>query len=439
MPSHAFVAYYPFDTLDVVSGWDLAEKRSQFAKRLDQAADNVRFAVRNMKLTDHVGFFAVPEYYFLRKYEVVNRQLTIELFSELERDELLGWLISLSDQYNRIVILPGTISWRRSLAAPVSGKQGQLTHEGLSSTPVLHGGRLVHTYDKVMNDRSIDTSVAATRFAAGTQSPVFRIGALTCGLEICGDFNEGNLARSTGPRSLDFEFMMSATNYHMFNDSNADKVPVKDGGYFLHVDQSPAKAAHYNGVWCVNRGSGWHGINVGSDVKAVDPWTLQAITSDAFGKKLGVGSFCSMRWERNYQIASAICLPTQKAFAGLKLCGDCRMTRPIDAVSGQYEITLDVTLMRDQGTADFTGRNIEFSADRASVQPGTAATDNQGKASAAFRIHKDQPARVRASFHGAKIEAEVKIAWLGPGFVSRMATLKGTPHSEVPTFYTPIP
>jgi len=43
-----------------------------------------------------------------------------------------------------------------------------------------------------------------------------------------------------------------------------------------------------------------------------------------------------------------------------------------------------------------------------------------------------------AEFHGAKVEVEAKIAWLGPGEVTKIALLKGTPNGEVPTYFTPL-
>jgi hypothetical protein len=46
--------------------------------------------------------------------------------------------------------------------------------------------------------------------------------------------------------------------------------------------------------------------------------------------------------ERNDRMASGIRLPTQKAFKGLRLGGDCRMNRAIAPVNGPDEFTMDV-------------------------------------------------------------------------------------------------
>jgi predicted amidohydrolase len=444
MTTNAFVAYYPFDTLDVTAKLSHDEKVAEFTERLKQAAANIGGAAAAMKLTGYIGFFAVPEYYFLKSQKTEGRTVTTQLYTQQERDALLGTLISLSDQFNKIVILPGTVNWRRPLGAPRTvtrqGKTVTIRYEGISSVPVCYSGDLIHTYNKVMNDAVIDATVAETAFAPGTESPLFEVRGLKCGLEICGDFNEKNLSKATGPQTLDFEFMMSASNYHMFGRGAIDGIPVKNGGYFLHVDQKPSRAAFYNGVWCVSRGSGWHSVDPeGFADTVIDPWTLKTVKRDQYGVDRSVGHVVALDNVSNFKPTSGISLPGRKSFAGLKLSGLATVTKPLDPNTGAYEVTLKVTIQRDTGSqSDIDDRTIHFKADGATVRPASAQTNAQGEATAVFGCRKAQPARLHATFHNAKVTIGAKIAWLGPGEVTKLACLKGLRHGEVPTFFTPF-
>lgn len=445
MPTNAFVAYYPFDTLDVIPKLSESEKFSLFADKLKAASSNIRWAAGKMGLADYVAFFAVPEYYFMKSYGMEGRDLKVQLYTEQERDALLGRLVTLSDQYNRMVIMPGTISWARKLPAPIAGRKrgapAQISHHGLSTAPVLWNGDLVHSYEKVMNDGVIDNAVDDAQFQAGSGSPVFTLRNLLCGLEICGDFNEKNLSKATPPQSLDFEFMMSASNFHNFSKGTMDGIPVKNGGYFFHVDQKPSRSAFYNGVWCVSRGSGWHSVDPEGFADTIhDPWSLGLIKRDQYGVERSVGTVLALKNERNYQPTSGIHLPGTQAFAGLKLSGLARPSRALDATAGTYEVTLEVSIQRDSGSQSaINNRKISFKCEGGgTARPTSAYSDGNGKASAVFTCHKDRPARLIAEFHGAKVVIGCKLAWLGPGEVTKISTLKGLPNADVPTFLTPV-
>ena len=444
MSSGTFAAYYPFDTFDVIPKLAHSEKLAQFEGRLKQASTNMGWAASNMKLANWVGFFAVPEYFFLKRYEERGLERVVELYDMNELNKLVGRMITLSDQFNHIVILPGTISWRRPLGSTVTttrkGKTINIKYEGFSTAPAFYAGKQLAAYDKKMNDGTIDGSVAETRFTPGQESPLFDVGRTKCGLEICGDFNEGNLAKATGAQTLDFEFMMSGTNYHHFGKADMDKIPVRNGGYFLHVDQAPNKAPLYNGVWCVSRGSGWHSVDTdGLAGFAVDPWTMKDIKNDRFGAARSVGSIVSLAKQRTTATTSGRAMPGAKAFTGLRLNGEPVLTGALDSDTGHYEVTLNVEITKDHlSTSDNTGRTIEFKAKRATLLRASKKTDAHGKAEAVFRCDRNQIAMLSAEFHNAKVEVEAKIAWLGPGEVTKIALLKGTPHSEVPTFFTPL-
>jgi len=444
MPN-VFVAYYPFDTLDVIPTLSESDKIAQLTEQVAAASANMRMAATHMKLADWIGFFAVPEYYFLKSHRTVGKTTTTELYTETERDAIFGRLVSLSDQFNRVVLLPGTLTWSRKLGAPRTVTRGSkpttVNFEGRSTAPVFFAGDIVHTYEKVMNDGVVDTTVADTVYVPGTASPLFSIGSLRCGFEICGDFNERNLSRATAPQSLDFEFMLSGSNFHNFQQVAAGGVPVRNGGYFLHVDQAPKKAAAYNGVWCVSRGSGWHSVDTSAHAAVIyDPWTLREVRSDMLGQQRSVGHVIAVAMiTKGYQPTSGVALPGTRAFSGLKLGGRATLTGPLDAHTGAYEVTVTADLMADPGsTSPIDDRSITFSADGAIARTKTVRTDATGKASCVFVCRKDREATLTATFHNAKLTFEARLVWLGPGDVTKISPLKAMPHGDVPTYLTPV-
>ncbi|MGO8818118.1 MAG: hypothetical protein ACLQVG_26025 [Terriglobia bacterium] len=443
MLGNVFLSYYPFDTLDVIAKLKQSEKLGQFTDKLNDASRNIAQAAAHMHLKDWIGFFAVPEYYFTKKIESVDGGEHLELYSEQERDGLYGKLLMLSDRFNHTVILPGSVTWRRKAPRPASinrqGRQVDIIYEGRSSVPVFYAGRMLGNYDKVMNDGTIDRSTDDTQFVRGTESPLFEVRNLKCGLEICGDFNEKNLAKAAAAQSLDFEFMMSATNYHRFQ-ADMDGIPVRNGGYFLHIDQAPNKAKFYNGVWCVNRGSGSHGRDVSDAYTAYDPWTMAQLKKDLLGQERAAGHAIAITSEMNSTTTSGTKMPGRTAFAGLRLNGYTAVTGPLDPATGRYKITLSVELTANAGsTSPTANRTIDFSAKGgASVIPSSATTDGLGKASAVFTCPKDQAVKLTASFHGAKVVIAASVVWLGAGDITKISVLKGLAHPDVPTFLTPI-
>jgi hypothetical protein len=443
MPRGIFASYHPFDTLDEVSKLSHGAKLAAFEEQLRNASVNMGWAAGTMGCTDWIGFFAVPEYYFLKKYEQRGREVEVELYSESEMNDLVGRMISLSDQYSRVVILPGTMSWRRPIGRTVQvrrmGKDVPVTYDGISTAPAFYGGNQVASYDKKMNDGTIDQFVKDTRYVPGQTSPLFEVAGLKCGIEICGDFNEGNLAKATGPQTLDFEFMMSGTNYHMFGTSDMDKIPVRNGGYFLHVDQAPKKAKLYNGVWCVSRGSGWHGINADATGGATaDPWTGKTITNDRYGQERSVGHVIALVNTPTDGAARGLRMPGARPHEGLRIAGHAQLSKPLDTASGHYEVTVKVTLVKNpNSTSPIDDRTVAFKAPRGQILSKTRS-DANGVATAVVRCDRQQPVTITAEFHGATFVTTASMVWLGPGEVTKIATLKGTPHTEVPTYFTPV-
>ena len=80
---------------------------------------------------------------------------------------------------------------------------------------------------------------------------------LRFGLDICGDLNQGQLQLTLAGQQVDVMVLTAGTMGHDFTDSRLQTVPVRDGGAFVHCDNSGK--AEKNGVWVLNRGQGWHG------------------------------------------------------------------------------------------------------------------------------------------------------------------------------------
>lgn len=432
---HAFASYFAFNTLDSLAALPLKDKLALIAEKIEAAAGNIKKAATDMKAGDYVGFFAVPEYYFLKNMSEADEA---SLYSENEMTSVIQALVSASEKHRRLAILPGTVNWRRKAPGGSAKK-----YDGFSSVPVIFDGELIHTYNKVMNDGTIDR-IPETRYVPGKETPVFKVRDLQCGVEICGDFNQGNLRKAVpNGNPLDFEFMMSGTNFHNFSPHKMDDIPVRNGGYFLHVDQDPKRGKNYNGVWCVSRGSGWHSLCSGNLRGTIyDPWTGARLSEDMFGQKPSAGHVLVVSIERASSNATGMTLPGRKPIAGLKLQIDStKIISTLDAISNTWEIRIDVELMAGAPnvTSPPDNRTVQFRAQGASARHSSAQTDGAGKASCVFVCRKDQAARLTASFHGADVLVTTRVAWLGPGEVTKMSPMKMLAHEEVPTFYTPTP
>jgi hypothetical protein len=195
--------------------------------------------------------FVAPEYLFIK-------DANFTLFTRDERDNLFRDLARVSGACPTMLMFPGTVNWEMDItpmANLIPHNTRNRTLGGWNTAPVFFGGARIHTYDKRMNDGNVDRSTNAV-FIPGTNTPLFHHGGVNYGIEVCGDYAEGRLA-AAAQTPLDVEVMMSATIGHTFSGGNIDKIPVRQGGAFIHCDGSGL--ATKNGLWVVQTGSGWHG------------------------------------------------------------------------------------------------------------------------------------------------------------------------------------
>ena len=158
-------------------------------------------------------------------------------------------------------MFPGTVNWQVPKAEHVGMQPGNLGTKafvGYNACPVYLGGHLLLEYYKKFNDGELDKRNAAA-FGAGPTAGAqdFMAKGLRFGLDICGDLNQGQLQLTLAGQQVDVMVLTAGTMGHDFTDSRLQTIPVRDGGAFVHCDNSGK--AEKNGVWVLNRGQGWHG------------------------------------------------------------------------------------------------------------------------------------------------------------------------------------
>src|SRR5271157_2910034 len=196
---------------------DHARRMLRMRSAISEAYTAMSGAAARMGVSKPLYIFAAPEYWFTKS---VSPAYT--LHSEDEKKEIYNELKILSR--NRYLLAPGTIAWCR----PCNGLLGGRTHEGWNTAPIFYEGKLVHEYDKIFDDGGFHEFTINVVFRPGMKSQCFTVEKLKFGIEVCGDFNEGNLSKEAAPQSLDFELMLSGTNFHDFNEAHIEKVPVKN-------------------------------------------------------------------------------------------------------------------------------------------------------------------------------------------------------------------
>lgn len=97
---------------------DTADRLLALRTALDRVEDKIA-AAKLDTLGPIKGIFVAPEYYFAARYAGESSAGTIPRSLDLdERDEVLDHLTSLSRAHRRILMVPGTIAWRRPLDIP---------------------------------------------------------------------------------------------------------------------------------------------------------------------------------------------------------------------------------------------------------------------------------------------------------------------------------
>lgn len=160
--------------------------------------------------TDAVGVFLAPEWYFKRAPEP---------YSDAERDQIISRLEGVSANYPQVVIVPGTIVWRKAGGGKFSRQRAEMGN----LAPVIFGGKTIMRHEKFINagdtegyqfdegdafgeadedhmrgdnvkkaNREYKRHRPDTMADAGTS--FFEIGNVEFSVEICGDHSSRNRA-----------------------------------------------------------------------------------------------------------------------------------------------------------------------------------------------------------------------------------------------------
>jgi hypothetical protein len=436
---------------------DHSSRMLRMRSAIAQAYTAMSGAAARMTELNAFYIFVAPEYWFTKAVGGNPKKYT--LHSEDEKNEICNTLRKLSGEHKRYLLAPGTIVWRR----PRSGLPDTRTHEGWNTAPIFYEGKLKHEYDKIYDDGVFRDLTDDVVFRSGTKTQLFAVEKWNFGIEVCGDFNDGNLSKEAAPRSLDFELMLSGTNFHQFNEQNIGKVPVKDGGYFIHADTTNML---YNGAWCVQRGSGAHGTHLPAFSTCYDPWTGKYIGDDMLGRALGVGRVLAVH--QNASPTATGALPSlgqySQEFQGkwppapqqpqhqapqqaqqqaeqFRLHLGLTPVAPfLNSVTGNYTVRATATVTSVASNNGLPNQFVRFQAANgmmAKPQSGLWSTDGQGMA------HTDitgnaQPLRISASCHAATVTLDLSLETASAGHVSKIGPLQGTGESEISAYYLPI-
>ena len=468
MPNVFAALFFP-PTLDQMGTKNAQQKMTEMKTAIERAQGLLATYAATMKANDPLLIFAAPEYYFVKTKTVNGQNQTWTLYTEDEKKAIVEELRTLSARWKKFLIVPGSIAWFKPKNTPV----GARTKDGWNSTPLLYQGNVVHEYDKIFNDGGYGQFTTDVQFQKGTKSQLFKVDNLKFGIEVCGDLNDGNLSKEAAAASLDFEIMISATNRHEFDDSGINKVPVRDGGYFIHTDSDKAD---YCNVWCLRRGAGSHGTVVPNSVQGAllfDPFNGNRLSGDIIGVNLAAGTVLAMKMVANYKSGNmpqapgnapgGVRLPQITAPALPPLPGKVNLPplpgkpavpaaptpatfqmvldiKPVTpylgsvAAPNRYTVEMSITMT---SAAAVSNKPITFTATNGTVANGNQMTDMTGKAKALFTGQKGTPPMLmNASFNGVTVTAEASLVMMG-GNVTRMARLLPETEPQMRSFYMP--
>ena len=232
----------------------LVQKGVKLTEAMDQAYEFMDAARTRMLATNPVFLFVAPEYYWIKDG-------SYNLYDKDEKATIYSALSGTSGEYDEVLMFPGTVNWQVPKGEHVGAQPGNLAKKafvGYNACPVYLGGQLLLDYYKKFNDGELDKrKIAAFGAGPGGGAQDFMAKGLRFGLDICGDLNQGQLQLTLAGQQVDVMVLTAGTMGHDFTDSRLQTIPVRDGGAFVHCDNSGK--AEKNGVWVLNRGQGWHG------------------------------------------------------------------------------------------------------------------------------------------------------------------------------------
>jgi hypothetical protein len=474
--AHVFAAVFHPPTLDNLGTKNASQRLSEMKVAIQQAYGQLTSYAGLAKATNPFYVFVAPEYYFVKAETTAgvgkDARIAWTLYTETEKKQIFEELRGLSARYKRYLVAPGSLAWFKPAKAPQDGR----TKDGWNTAPVFYEGKLKHEYDKIFDDGTCSRNTTDVRFQKGNKSQLFTVESLKFGIEVCGDFEHGNLGKEARGPSLDFELMLSATNRHGFDENMIAKVPVRDGGYFIHADSDKPELC---GAWCVQRGSGSHGVVTPNSLQGAalyDPWTGQAIKGDSLGRSLASGNVLALTaiavtktgnlpqqsgslrssgaWTpgKVLQRTSSMpqiglkqqpmpLMPTASSpptpQATYRILIEAAPVQPfLNSVDGSFHVKVKVTLTSNN--AGLGNQQVTFRAGNGKAQDLVKSTNMQGMVETVFTGNKSQPMQMSASFDTSTVSYEAKIASMGGGNVSRIARLQPETVLEMWSYYLPI-
>ena len=115
-----------------------------------------------------------------------------KVMSRSAKHKTYGNLEGISAKLGATILIAGTIFY----------KKGMINKVGLNVCPVLQGGQIIYKYYKAMDDGGLSRNDAAATFKTKATGPVFTVGGITFGIDVCGDVvDNAAFARNWGSQN----------------------------------------------------------------------------------------------------------------------------------------------------------------------------------------------------------------------------------------------
>ena len=471
---NVYTALWPVDSFGANANDSLDQKLLTLANQVDKAYTAVSTAAALLNVPQPLCLFAAPEYYFIKAYTAPR---TLTIYDEAEKKLIYAGLKAISKSHKRVILVPGTVCWGKPRKT-AGGRNRDRWVDGYNTAPVYFNGSLHHEYDKKWDDANYTNMTADVLFQPGTSSPLFKLEKLKFGLEVCGDFDDGNLAKAAAAESLDIEIYISGYNKHNFDPGVMGRIPVRDGGYFIHCEAGGKEDRV--GVWLINRGQGWHGPSMTApNASLFDPWTTRRVNpSDPFGMKLSLGTLIWVVTEANYQKTQTVTLPaistrvpvrtmsfTQGVGSPLPLERRGSFSTPPSPPTptpslptpgvltkyqlvtvaveptaamnnqGDFRLKFEVKLTNLGDNSAVHGKAIQFACDFGTLSKTSETTGMDGQCHTVLTMNKNQVVTITAKFLTAEVRSKIKVESMGAGNVSKMSKLLSTGQDELPCWH----
>lgn len=188
------------------------------------------------RVNSDLKMVVAPEYFYspigqIGQHVLQDGPLAV---SRTEKHDIYDELKKISARNNGVVIVAGSIYYKKGEGAKA---------KGLNVCPILYNGKIIHKYYKKFDDGALNKAEANPTYSHKDSDPIFNIGGVDFGIEICGDHNTGNnnlrswlAANGNPPVSVQI----------LISDSMAPNPPLmmaRANGYFVQCDLSGSLAA----------------------------------------------------------------------------------------------------------------------------------------------------------------------------------------------------